>query len=124
MHIFCNSLVQEAGPVANGHLSSNSTETGYGNSLAEAAKANSGQNANVSYPAQAQDPSHKATADGKASEEWATHEAPNGKPFYHNLITGTTQWEKPAALETHNYPQVMHKKLFMFLHRTILFTHR
>lgn len=104
-------LAQEAGPAANGHVSTNSSENDYGKALAEAAKTNSGQNANVGYPAQVQDPSLKATADVKATEEWATHEAPNGKPFYHNLITGATQWEKPAALETHNYPQVTHKQV-------------
>jgi hypothetical protein len=92
---------QEAGPAANGNHSTNASENDYGKSLVEAAKANLEQ----VYPAQAQDPSVKATADVKASEEWATHEAPNGKPFYYNLITGVTQWEKPAALESQNYPQ-------------------
>lgn len=101
-------LVQEAGPTSNGHIATNSSENDYGKSLADASKSNLGQNANIGYHGQVQDPSHKATADGKATEEWATHEAPNGKPFYHNLITGLTQWEKPAALEAHNYAQVMH----------------
>lgn len=101
------SLVQEAGPAANGNPSTNASENDYGKSLVEAAKANLEQ----VYPAQAQDPSVKATADAKASEEWATHEAPNGKPFYYNLITGVTQWEKPAALESQNYSQVMHKQV-------------
>jgi hypothetical protein len=105
------SLVQEAGPASNGHVPTNPGENDYGKSLAEAANGNSGQNSSSGYHAQVQDPNHKATADAKAAEEWATHEAPNGKPFYHNLITGTTQWEKPAALETHNHAQVMHKQV-------------
>lgn len=104
------SLVQEAGPASNGHVPTNPGENDYGKSLAEAAKGNSGQNASIAYHAQVQDPSHKTTADAKAAE-WATHEAPNGKPFYHNLITGATQWEKPAALEVHNHAQVMHKQV-------------
>ena len=102
-------VLQEVGPASNGHVSTNSSENDYGKSLSEAAKGNAGQNANVGYHAQVQDPNHKATADAKAAEEWATHQAPDGKPFYHNLITGATQWEKPAALEAHNY-QVMYIK--------------
>ena len=80
-------------------------EGDYGKSLQEAAKATTAQGLSNAYHAStgAQDP-YRTTG---AAEEWATHEAPNGKPFYHNLITGTTQWEKPAALETQN--QVLFK---------------
>lgn len=71
----------------------------------EAAKAISAQGA-YQVSMGAQDP-YRATGDVRGTEEWATHEAPNGKAFYHNLLTGATQWEKPAALETQNHAQVV-----------------
>ncbi|KAJ7527838.1 hypothetical protein O6H91_16G073900 [Diphasiastrum complanatum] len=33
------------------------------------------------------------------TEIWNTHVAPSGKAFYHNTLTGLTQWDRPAALE-------------------------
>ncbi|KAJ7570037.1 hypothetical protein O6H91_01G104300 [Diphasiastrum complanatum] len=35
----------------------------------------------------------------KPTEIWNTHIAPNGKAFYHNPLTGITQWDRPATLE-------------------------
>ncbi|KAJ7555778.1 hypothetical protein O6H91_05G054800 [Diphasiastrum complanatum] len=33
-----------------------------------------------------------------SSEIWNAHIAPNGRTFYHNVVTGETQWEIPAKL--------------------------
>lgn len=104
--------LQEAIPTANGvQHSTNAAETDYSKSLAEATKYTTGQDANSGYHAttgtQAQDPNlYRTSGDLQPAEEWATHEAPNGKPFYHNILTGATQWEKPASLETQHYAQV------------------
>ena len=101
--------MQEGVPIANGAM-----ESDYGKSLQEAAKATAAQGLSNPYhaPTGAQDP-YRVSGDGRSTEEWATHQAPNGKPFYHNLITGTTQWEKPAALEAQN--QVLFRCTSIFL---------
>lgn len=100
--------MQEGGvPTAHGLQNSASTglESDYGKALTEAAKATAAQQNNAYLGAQ--DPYNRpAAGDQRAAEEWATHEAPNGKPFYHNLLTGITQWEKPPALEAQTHAQV------------------
>eukprot|EP00850_Spirogloea_muscicola_P019379 SM000189S04096 [mRNA] locus=s189:206304:208113:+ [translate_table: standard] len=39
------------------------------------------------------------------SRQWAEHLAPDGKPFYFNAATGTTQWEKPPELVVQQFAQ-------------------
>jgi hypothetical protein len=115
--LFTASVVQEGGPTANGlQPSSTAPENDYGKALTEAAKATAAQGVNNAYHGSigTQDP-YRAAGDVRAAEEWATHEAPNGKPFYHNLLTGTTQWEKPSALEAQNHAQVRAGFVFLLL---------
>eukprot|EP00250_Pteridium_aquilinum_P007861 c17494_g1_i1 orf=152-1639(+) len=45
-----------------------------------------------------QDQSVKVTNDSAAGKDWSTHMAPNGQHFYYNVVTGVTQWEKPADI--------------------------
>jgi len=102
---------------ANGlQTSSTAMESDYGKALSEAAKATASQCVNNAYHGSigTQDP-YRAAGDVRVTEEWATHEAPNGKPFYHNLITGTTQWEKPPALEVQNHAQVLLRNVLILL---------
>ncbi|KAG0581130.1 hypothetical protein KC19_4G227100 [Ceratodon purpureus] len=106
--------VNPGGAVYNGNY--NGTEASYGimhrqtgstailgeYEKSEVAKAIAAQGVNNYQSSIGAQDSYRSTG---VTEEWATHEAPNGKPFYHNLLTGATQWEKPAALETQNLAQ-------------------
>lgn len=118
------SVVQEGGPAANGLQPSSITlESDFGKSIAEAVKITAAQAVNNVYLGStgAQDPYRTAGGVRHTAEEWATHEAPNGKPFYHNLLTGATQWEKPAALEIQNHSQVRLRYITISLSKYQLF---
>jgi len=38
-------------------------------------------------------------AKAAAAQAWDTHEAPDGRKYYHNTVTGETTWEMPAEVK-------------------------
>ncbi|KAG6977120.1 hypothetical protein JG688_00000667 [Phytophthora aleatoria] len=46
------------------------------------------------------DPNAGAEAQAPSSSQWSEHNAPNGRKYYYNAVTGESTWERPAELST------------------------
>lgn len=50
--------------------------------------------------------------------EWCEHRSPDGKPYYFNVKTSSSVWEKPQALK--DYDGVYSIKIFFYWRTQIL----
>jgi hypothetical protein len=101
---------QEAVPTGNNlQQGANPGESDLNKSHAEANKYMTVQDGNSTYHSTngnlVQDANLYRPPDWKPAQEWEMHKAPDGKPFYHNQLTGATQWEKPTSLDSQHYVQ-------------------
>lgn len=46
------------------------------------------------------DPTAGADAQAPSASQWSEHNAPNGRKYYYNAVTGESTWERPAELAT------------------------
>ncbi|RLN57676.1 hypothetical protein BBJ29_000427 [Phytophthora kernoviae] len=46
------------------------------------------------------DPNASGEAAAPSSSQWSEHNAPNGRKYFYNAVTGESTWERPAELST------------------------